>query len=96
LRGYDEDMIFYGAEDTDMWNRAHGAVLSVEILNPMLHRWHEVLAHNWSFYHDGNAGLRERRFNSLVRNPDGWGSALLTAWGNELTKWLLNIAKEEE
>lgn len=93
LHGYDEDMIFYGADDTDMWNRAHGSGLSVEILNPVLHRWHKVLAHDWSFYHAGNAKLRERRIDRPVRNVKGWGGASFPKPGNELARWLLNVIK---
>jgi len=93
LHGYDEDMIFYGAEDTDMWNRAYCAGLPVEIVNPIVHRWHESKAHKWAFFHVGNAKLREARFGSTVRNLGGWGRVGQMKPGIELARWLLNVTK---
>lgn len=91
LHGYDEDMIFYGAEDTDMWNRAHCAGLPVEIVSPVMHRWHEPTAHKWAFFHIGNAKLREARLGNIMRNSGGWGSVGQMKPGTELARWLLNV-----
>lgn len=90
LRGYDESMIFYGAEDTDLWRRAYRAGIPVEIMSPVLHRHHALMAHKWGFFHTGNCKLREARRESLVRNPATWGRGPLKP-GIELVRWLLNV-----
>lgn len=91
-RGYDEDMILYGAEDTDMWNRAQLAGLKREVLGPIPHRWHESKAGKYAFFHAGNAKMREARKETLVRNRSGWGGAQMKK-GDELFKWFLNVIK---
>lgn len=93
LHGYDEDMILYGAEDTDMWNRAEAASLCREIVPPMVHLWHETQAHKWAFFHAGNAKMREARTNETVRNRKGWGSNKFIKPGHELARWLLNVTR---
>lgn len=92
LHGYDEDMIFYGAEDTDMWNRAHEAGIPIEIVDPIMHRWHESKAHDWAFFHVGNAKLREHRRRDAMRNRRGWGKKPRVPAGIELALWLLRCS----
>jgi len=93
LHGYEEDMILYGAEDTDMWNRAEAARLDREIVTPVIHLWHETQARRWAFFHAGNAKIREARINVTVRNRKGWGLNQFVSPGRELARWLLNVTK---
>jgi glycosyltransferase involved in cell wall biosynthesis len=93
LHGYEEDMILYGAEDTDMWNRAEVAGLDREIVTPAIHLWHKTKARKWAFFHAGNAKIREYRIKKAVRNRTGWGRNKFISPGRELARWLLNVTK---
>lgn len=93
LHGYDEDMILYGAEDTDMWNRAEVARLDREIVTPVVHLWHKTQALKWAFFHTGNAKMREARINEAVRNRKEWGANRFIRPGREFARWLLNVTK---
>ena len=85
IRGYDEDMLWWGAMDTDIVNRAR--LLGMEILwmgdrTAMLHQWHprkhRILGDRseirqarkaWKLNHE----LMRNRSQTLLRNPRQWG-----------------------
>jgi hypothetical protein len=86
VRGYDEDLLWWGAMDGDMVNRARLAGLSIVWIDDrtsMLHQWHPRKYHNlkrsedmtqarvsWTRNHD----LVRERANQAQRNPAGWGT----------------------
>jgi glycosyltransferase involved in cell wall biosynthesis len=85
IRGYDEDLCWWGAMDGDLVKRARLAGLEIEWIEnrtAMLHQWHPrkhaVLAHHekieqakraWQRNHE----LVRSRSKTMRRNPDGWG-----------------------
>jgi len=87
VRGYDEDLLWWGAMDTDMMQRAVLAGLDVrwiEERTTMLHQWHprkhtvlddpkEVAQARtaWKRNHE----IVKQRSGQLVRNPGPWGGA---------------------
>ena len=89
IHGYDEDMILYGAEDTDMMNRAAHSGLKCEVFHPIPHCWHDSQAGKHTFFHRGNARMREARIEMPVRNRKGWGGNAPRP-GLEFCRWALN------
>ncbi len=85
IRGYDEDMLWWGAMDTDIVNRAR--LLGMDIVwmgdrTAMLHQWHprkhRILGdrsemrqarRSWKLNHE----LMRARSQILLRNPGQWG-----------------------
>ena len=85
IRGYDEDLAWWGALDGDVVNRARLAGLKVEWIEDrtaMLHQWHprkhaalkdpKAVAEAKRAW-IGNHALVRSRSNRLTRNPYGWG-----------------------
>jgi cellulose synthase/poly-beta-1,6-N-acetylglucosamine synthase-like glycosyltransferase len=88
VRGYDEDMLWWGALDTDLVRRAEASGLTPSWITQrtaMLHQWHprkhrvlETAARKdeaqsaWLRNHE----LMIQRTKDVVRNPDGWGATL--------------------
>ncbi len=88
VRGWDEDMLWWGALDTDMVRRAEAAGMRVSWVTErtaMLHQWHprkhhilDAGAHRaaardaWLRNHELMLG----RATTVVRNPDGWGATV--------------------
>lgn len=91
VRGYDEDMRWWGALDTDMVKRAQRAGLRVAWLSDrtaMLHQWHprkqDALAAERDIDDARDAWLRNHelmleRERDIVRNAGGWGAPLSSA-----------------
>ena len=85
IRGYDEDLLWWGAMDTDLVNRARLAGLKnewIEDRTAMLHQWnpykHAALTCREEIEQAKGAWRRNHtlvrsRSKRLVRNPDGWG-----------------------
>lgn len=85
IRGYDEDLLWWGAMDGDMLNRAQVKGLRlvwIEEETAMLHQWHprkhrvltrpdEVRQARWHWQR--NHQLVRQRANIATRNPEGWG-----------------------
>jgi cellulose synthase/poly-beta-1,6-N-acetylglucosamine synthase-like glycosyltransferase len=84
VRGYDEDMLWWGALDTDLVRRAEAAGLSVSWVTErtaMLHQWHprkhvildatvaDAAQDAWLRNHEI---MNERKHP--IRNQDGWGA----------------------
>jgi len=85
IRGYDEDLAWWGAMDGDVLNRAH--LMGLEIVwledkTAMMHQWHprkhnvltcpaqiEEAKKAWRYNHE----LVKSRRQSLKRNPNAWG-----------------------
>jgi cellulose synthase/poly-beta-1,6-N-acetylglucosamine synthase-like glycosyltransferase len=88
VRGYDEDMLYWGALDTDMVRRAERGGLRVTWISDstcMLHQWHprkhRVLDSRDRVDAARGAWLRNHeimleRANDIVRNREAWGAAL--------------------
>ena len=88
IRGYDEDLLWWGAMDGDMVNRARLAGLEIEWIEgrtAMLHQWHPrkyaVLTDRQEIGQAQRAWLRnhalvQSRATILQRNPNSWGG-----WG---------------
>ncbi|HEY3499160.1 MAG TPA: glycosyltransferase family 2 protein, partial [Polyangiaceae bacterium] len=86
VRGYDEDMIWWGAEDGDMVARAERSGMSIEWVTGrtyMLHQWHPkrhshltdtALRREASRAWERNHQLARER-TSIARNPLAWGGA---------------------
>jgi glycosyltransferase involved in cell wall biosynthesis len=86
-RGYDEDMVWWGAEDNDMVQRAALAGLEHAWIcdrTAMLHQWHPTSVATTTDRRRRAEMLRARRNNheiarsraqQLVRNTDDWGRA---------------------
>jgi glycosyltransferase involved in cell wall biosynthesis len=88
IRGYDEDLLWWGAMDGDMLIRARSMKLEhawLEEQTAMLHQWHPrkhaVLTdpreiaqarRHWQINHD----LIRRRARQPVRNAEGWGRVI--------------------
>ena len=89
IRGYDEDLVWWGAMDGDIVNRARLAGMQVEWIEDrtaMLHQWHprkhailsgqqeiELAKSAWRHNH----ALVRSRAKVLTRNPAGWGGTLI-------------------
>jgi len=87
IRGYDEDLAWWGAMDGDIVNRARLVGVQVEWIEDrtaMLHQWHprkhsilsgrqeiELAKKAWR----NNHALVRSRAKVLTRNPAGWGGA---------------------
>jgi hypothetical protein len=87
IRGYDEDLAWWGAMDGDVLNRARLMGLAIEWIEDrtaMLHQWHprkhtalthpaqiEEAKRAWRYNH----ALVKSRRQSLIRNPVTWGGA---------------------
>jgi hypothetical protein len=85
IRGYDEDLLWWGAMDGDLVNRARLAGLEivwVDKQTTLLHQWHprkhavlnspeeiEQAKHAWKLNH----AIVRSRSDIIQRNPDGWG-----------------------
>ncbi|MCB0195868.1 MAG: glycosyltransferase [Anaerolineae bacterium] len=85
IRGYDEDLIWWGAEDGDVVNRAYRLGFALEWIEDrtaMLHQWHPRMAAGltdpneieqveiaWRRNHE----LVDARSMIIQRNPNGWG-----------------------
>jgi Glycosyl transferase family 2 len=85
IRGYDEDLLWWGAMDGDLVNRARLMGLEIEWIEDrtaMLHQWHprkhaalssqreiEQAKHAWRYNHQ----LVQSRSNLATRNSHGWG-----------------------
>jgi len=88
VRGYDEDMLYWGALDTDMVRRAERAGLRVTWISNetcMLHQWHprkhRVLDTPDRVHAARGAWLRNHeimleRAEDIVRNRAAWGAPL--------------------
>ena len=88
VRGYDEDMLWWGALDTDLVRRAKAAGLRTSWVTDrtaMLHQWHPRkhhildepgLAHAAGGSWQRNHELMAEREGHVVRNPRGWGAAI--------------------
>lgn len=88
VRGYDEDMLWWGALDTDLVRRAEAAGLRASWITErtaMLHQWHprkyrvldqepdkHAAQHAWLRNHE----IMLERAKDVRRNPDGWGATL--------------------
>jgi len=88
VRGYDEDMLWWGALDTDLVRRAEAAGLHASWVTDrtaMLHQWHPRKHHildessraqaargSWQRNHE----LMYERRGHVVRNHRGWGAAI--------------------
>ena len=88
VRGYDEDMLWWGALDTDLVRRAEAAGLRTSWVTDrtaMLHQWHPRKHHildepsdaqaargSWQRNHE----LMAERRGHVVRNHRGWGAAI--------------------
>jgi len=86
IRGYDEDLLWWGAIDGDVVNRARLAGLQIEWVEDrtaMLHQWHphklailtnqreiEQARRAWISNHN----LAQSRATCLQRNSEGWGA----------------------
>jgi hypothetical protein len=87
-RGYDEDMRWWGALDTDLVHRAQAAGLEVAWITArtaMLHQWHPRkhrvlgaagLAVSARGAWDRNHALMRERAGRIARNPHGWGAVI--------------------
>ncbi len=87
LRGYDEDLVWWGAMDGDLVKRAGAAGHEIEWIDgrtALLHQWHrrkhavlkrreEVAAARRAWAE--NHRLVKARAGVLERNPEGWGQA---------------------
>jgi hypothetical protein len=85
IRGYDEDLLWWGAMDGDMVNRARLAGFEIEWIESrtaMLHQWHQrkytVLTDRKDIGQAKQAWLRNHalvrsRATILQRNPNSWG-----------------------
>ena len=85
IRGYDEDLAWWGAMDGDIVNRARLAGMQIEWVEKrtaMLHQWHprkhsilssqkEIELAKGAWRH--NHALVRSRAKVLTRNPTGWG-----------------------
>ncbi|MDB4963628.1 MAG: hypothetical protein JWP01_3627 [Myxococcales bacterium] len=90
VRGYDEDMLWWGAVDTDLVRRAEARGLRTSWITnrtTMLHQWnptkHRVLDElkikdearsSWLRNHE----LMIERAKEVVRNNDAWGATIET------------------
>lgn len=88
IRGYDEDLVWWGAMDGDIVNRAQLMRLAVEWVEDrtaMLHQWHarkdaglsrrediEQARRAWQRNHE----LVRARAHLAQRNPNGWGETV--------------------
>lgn len=88
VHGYDEDMLWWGALDTDLVRRAEAAGLRASWVTnrtAMLHQWHprkhrvldeasrkDAAQSSWLRNHE----LMLERAEDVVRNHDGWGAAI--------------------
>lgn len=95
VRGYDEDLLWWGGMDTDMMQRALCSGLKVEWieeLTSILHQWHprkhsilnnaeevEQAKKSWVSNHE----IIQSRVKNPIRNPDGWGRTEECANENE-------------
>jgi hypothetical protein len=91
VRGYDEDMLWWGALDTDMVQRAEASGLKTSWVTDrtaMLHQWHprkhrvldgaidaDAAQSAWLRNHE----LMVERSKDVVRNRDGWGATIQDA-----------------
>jgi hypothetical protein len=93
IRGYDEDLLWWGAMDGDMVSRARLAGLEIEWIEhrtAMLHQWHprkhkvlrrrEEIAQAKRAWRCNHQIVRSRA-KLLSRNPDGWGAAAINRSG---------------
>ncbi len=96
VRGYDEDLVWWGAMDGDMVKRAQLAGLAIEWVEDrtaMLHQWHprkhrilddrkqaEQAKRAWRKNHE----LVRTREKALRRNPGGWGGSAIADGSAEL------------
>jgi len=85
IRGYDEDLLWWGAMDTDIINRARLLGMEIQWMGDrtvLLHQWHprkhRILGdkseirqarRSWKLNHE----LMRARSQTLLRNPGGWG-----------------------
>ena len=88
VQGYDEDLVWWGAEDGDMVRRARLAGLEVhwvEAQTAMIHQWHPkrqaVLGSRAARVEANGAWRRnhqlaQERREIMVRNPTGWGESV--------------------
>jgi hypothetical protein len=87
IRGYDEDMVWWGALDTDLVMRAESRGLRARWVTErtaMLHQWHprkHRILDETSSDHARDSWLRNHelmleRSSSAVRNQSGWGAEL--------------------
>jgi glycosyltransferase involved in cell wall biosynthesis len=86
IRGYDEDLLWWGAMDGDLVNRARLAGMAIEWVEDrtvMLHQWHPhklaVLTHRDEIEQArkawiSNHNLAQSRSTCLQRNSEGWGA----------------------
>lgn len=88
VRGYDEDMIWWGAEDNDLLQRAVASGLTPTWIceqTKMLHQWHpkthraltdpklrREAQRAWTRNHE----LMKQKANQPRRNPNGWGGVM--------------------
>ncbi|HVK84583.1 MAG TPA: glycosyltransferase family 2 protein [Kofleriaceae bacterium] len=88
VRGYDEDMLWWGALDTDLVRRAEASGLTptwITERTAMLHQWHprkhrvldtatrkDEAQGAWLRNHE----LMHQRAKDVVRNPAGWGATI--------------------
>jgi hypothetical protein len=84
VRGYDEDLVWWGAEDGDMVRRARNAGLEVVWIDDrtsMLHQWHPKRHESLTDGAQRSAASRAwtrnhtivRQKRSIVRNLERWG-----------------------
>ena len=88
VRGYDEDMVWWGSLDTDLVRRAEASGLTVTWLAArMLHQWHPRkfrVLDNHTHKRDAqyawlrNQELMAERAGEVARNPAGWGAPLVS------------------
>lgn len=77
VRGYDEEYVFWGAEDVDMSGRARIAGLEIVWISArtaMLHQWHRTTKHDRKWLWRRNRRRFRKTGHVVVKNPDGWGS----------------------
>ena len=87
VRGYDEDLLWWGAMDGDMVKRARLAGLAIAWIDDktsMLHQWHPRKHHSLDEHRhvaqariawQRNHQIVRQRAHTLCRNPDGWGGS---------------------
>ena len=75
-RGYDEQFVFWGSEDTDMRDRARAYGLEMVWISDrtaMLHQWHPTSRYSKLLQTRKNALRYWMTRKQIVKNPERWG-----------------------
>jgi len=88
IHGYDEDLLWWGAMDTDILNRAGLSGLEMEWVSErtaMLHQWHprkegiltdDLEVRQARHFWERNHRIMKERAGIRLRNPRGWGGVV--------------------